>query len=252
MTDAKRLYSIAFDVWQNATPAQKQSLRGISPELLAIGVARARKLAAMSDAHEARADADEVGREAREAAARAAFSSALTLREQAVRVMRGVAGRDEALLAKIAGAVGTAESGAALAKGLSGLASVAHALLAPKKGPIHTRAKLMRFDADYVASIEDAAARVGKTAAQAGAKSGGTAVTQGALDREDGVNARILGHVIEVFEAAHDIDPTIPRLVPIATRRLFGRHQKVTKPAEGAADADEVKAPHPDAAAPTK
>jgi hypothetical protein len=29
---------------------------------------------------------------------------------------------------------------------------------------------------------------------------------------------------MDAFEKAHDIDPTIPRLVPISLRRHFGKH----------------------------
>jgi len=143
------------------------------------------------------------------------------------------------------GAVGTAEDGAALARGLDGLASVGHKLLQHKKDAVAKRAKLMRVDAAYLARIAAAAKQVHETAAAAAARGGGKAVTQGALDREDGVNAILLGHVIDVFEAAHDVDPTLPRLVPIATRRLFGKHVK-----KAASDATSGAAPAADPAKP--
>jgi hypothetical protein len=155
--------------------------------------------------------------------AREAFGAGLMLRDQAAKVLRRVAGSDVALVAKVDAAVGTAETGASLAKGLLDLAAVGKKLLA-MGGVVAKRATLMRVDGAYLGSLEASAARVGETAERAAAKGGGKAVTQGALDREDGVNALILGHVVSVFEAAHDIDPTIPRLTPIATRRLFGKH----------------------------
>lgn len=43
----------------------------------------------------------------------------------------------------------------------------------------------------------------------------------------------LLGLVIHAFEAAHDIDPTVPRLVSIAPRRpLIGHKSSVRAPAE--------------------
>ena len=54
-------------------------------------------------------------------------------------------------------------------------------------------------------------------------------MTQGALDAEDGANLLLLGHIVQVFEAAHDLDPTIPRLVPIATRRLLAPYSSRAK-----------------------
>jgi hypothetical protein len=236
ITDERRLYSIALDVWQGATPEQKDHLRGFSEELLSVAVAHAIKLEKMATAHGDLADATGISREARNAVARKAFAAGLILRDQAAKVLRGVAGHDEALLAKVDGATGTAESGTALAKGLSELAKLGHKLLAHKKDAVAGRAKLMRLDAPYVAAIEAAAAEVSDTAEQAAARSGGKAVTQGALDREDGVNALLLGHIIDMFEAAHDLDPTIPRLVPIATRRLFGKHTRTTKAAPEVTD----------------
>jgi hypothetical protein len=236
VTDERRLYSIAFDVWQNATPEQKDNLRGFSPELLAVAVAHARKLAEMAESHDERAGAAAASRESRLAAARASFSAALTLRDQAANVLRGVAGQDKSLSTLVDGAVGTADDGAALAKGLEGLAAVGRNLLQHKKDAVAKRAKLMRLDAGYLAKIEAAAKQVRETAQAAAARSGGKAITQGALDREDGVNAIILGHILDVFETAHDVDPTIPRLVPIATRRLFGKHKK-----KGAAPTDSAK-----------
>src|SRR5262245_9492798 len=243
ITDEKRLYSLAFDFWQSATPSQKDRLRGFSDELLAVAVAHALKLAGMAAAHEDRAGAADASREARDAAARTAFSAGLTLRDQAAKVLRGVAGQDKSLAAQVDGAVGTAETGAALAKGLNDLAALGHKLLAHKKNAVAKRAKLMRLDAAYVASLEAAATHVSETAEHAGARSGGKAVTQGALDREDGVNILILGHILDMFEAAHDVDPTIPRLVPIATRRLFGKHRKAVKPEAPADEANPTKQP---------
>lgn len=236
IVDATRLYSTAFDVWQQATKEQKETLRGFSGDLLAIGVARAQRLSDMLDAHEARESAVGAARGARDAAARVAFTAGLTARDQAAKVLRGVAGQDAALVSTISAAIGTAETGAALVKGLRALAATGKKMLEQKKGPVAKRAKLMRVDDAYVASIEAAAARVNDTAVQAGAKTTGKAVTQGALDREDGVNALILKHIIDVFEVAHDIDPTIPRLVPLATRRLFNRYRKTTKPGEEGED----------------
>ncbi|WP_437326816.1 hypothetical protein [Sorangium sp. So ce381] len=46
---------------------------------------------------------------------------------------------------------------------------------------------------------------------------------RGDLDRADGINLILLEQIVRVFERANEQDPTIPRLVPIATRRLFSR-----------------------------
>lgn len=51
-------------------------------------------------------------------------------------------------------------------------------------------------------------------------------MAQGEIDFLDGVNLHLLSMVIAAFEAAHDVDGTIPRLTPIATRRALGKSRR--------------------------
>ena len=47
------------------------------------------------------------------------------------------------------------------------------------------------------------------------------------VDRWDGINLVLLRRLVRVFEAAHAVDNTVPRLTPIALRTIFGvRAQK--------------------------
>ncbi len=64
-------------------------------------------------------------------------------------------------------------------------------------------------------------------------RSPGKKTTQGVLDKKDGEAFHLLEAIIDAFEKAHDIDPTIPRLVPISMRRHFGKHVRnaTAKPA---------------------
>jgi len=62
--------------------------------------------------------------------------------------------------------------------------------------------------------------------------------TQANLDLHDGINVVILGQIIRAFERAHDLDPTIPRLVPISTRRLFNRKPAKKGPPGGGGTPD--------------
>ena len=54
----------------------------------------------------------------------------------------------------------------------------------------------------------------------------GKKVTQGGLDKKDGEAYFLLEAIVDAFEKAHDIDPTLPRLVPISMRRHFGKHAR--------------------------
>lgn len=189
-------------------------------------------------------------RDGREREAKEAFDGALLLRDQALPLLRAVVAGDHDLSAEVESAVGTADSPENLAAATKRLASVGERVLGMKRGPFTARARLMQLDTEYLDKLSAAATRLEGAAEKARARSGGLRVTQGALDREDGANLRILGHIIDVFEAAHDLDPTIPRLAPIATRRLLGRTRKAAKDPQGdtatmkdASGAEPAKAP---------
>src|SRR5690606_33251742 len=85
----------------------------------------------------------------------------------------------------------------------------------------------------YVERLQGAAEALTQAAKAAAARPAGQKVTSGDLDRADGINLILLEQIVRVFERANEQDPTIPRLVPIATRRLFSRSAK-KKAAEAA------------------
>ncbi|MDI1480510.1 hypothetical protein [Polyangium sp. y55x31] len=237
LTDVRRLYSLAYSFWQSATPAQKEALRGFSAELLSVAVHQALALDAMLVEHEERGDSREASRATLDAALREAFEKALTLRDQARSVLLKVAGNHAAAEEEVNQAVGTAEDPAALARGLGTLVALAKKYLGEPSGPVKTRAQLMRLDFEYVAKLENAAATLAAAATAASARPAGEKVTQGSLDRADGVNLLLLTHIISAFENAHEQDPTIPRLVPISTRRMFERKVKKKSSDAGSAGA---------------
>ncbi len=234
LTDARRIYPTAFEFWTQASPVQRSRLRGFSLPLLSIAVGHALTLQGMVDDHTTRTDATGTHRDGREREAKEAFDAALLLRDQGLTVFRSVVAGDHDLSAEVESAVGTADSPENLARAVKKLASVGTRVLALKKSPLATRAKHMQVDAAYVEELTAAGDRLATAAEKKKARSGGGRVTQGTLDREDGANLLVLGQIIDCFEAAHDIDPSIPRLVPIATRRLLGRTRKAASADKGA------------------
>lgn len=232
LTDVRRLYATAHACWSSASKDRREKLRGFSPELLALAVEQALALERLLDAHESAGQKKDATRATRDAALRETLSRALLLRGQAYEVLRGVGGAGKEAREALAQAVGTAEDPAALARGLSQLAALGKHYLAQKKGPLAVRARLMRLDKDYVERLEDTAREVAQAAKSAAARPAGQKVTAGDLDRADGINLILLEQIVRVFERANEQDPAIPRLVPIATRRLFSRRAR--KKATGA------------------
>jgi len=154
--------------------------------------------------------------------ARKTSSRGITLRDQDYTALRESAGRQGTHRAELDATVGTAETPDALATGLEGLATLLQRWLT-EGGGLGLRLSLASLDDAYAQELSGAARDIRATTAAAHRRPASNKVTQSQLDREDGVSVVLLGQIIRAFERAHDLDPTIPRLVPIATRRLFSR-----------------------------
>ncbi|MRG91371.1 hypothetical protein [Polyangium spumosum] len=235
VVDGVRLYQEAYNFWQEASDEQKKRLKGFSLPLL--GVAVHQLLALHVRAQKMADDASDEGksRAKRTTEASRTASHAVAMRDQAASALRDAAGLDPALRAEVDEAVGTAETTDTLARGLSGLADVLDTWLkSPAGSSIHARLTLASLDAAYAEELHATANAVRTTAAQAGERNAARAAAQAGLDREDGVAILLLGQIVRAFDAANDLEPTIPRLLPNSTRRLFSRR---TKKKAGAAEA---------------
>lgn len=231
IADTTRIYSHAFDAWASATVQQREALLGFSPELLAVGVDRALALKIAFDEAAGEHSSEQTLSDPRQIDARAAYNRALLLREQAKTVLRTIASRNEALRLHVDSLVGASDDAASLAASLEQLAELADEFLDHDADSLSTRVRLARLSREYVAKLLDAAREVRARAELARSQprktppSGGR---QAELDFLDGVNLHVLGEVVHAFEAAHDLEPSIPRLAPIATRRLLGKRSKQT------------------------
>jgi len=229
--DAARLYGQAWEFFRKASPAQRKKLRGISQPFLALAIHQALALERLLARHQGQQESDASARATQDTAAQAAAAEGLALRDQAAAVLRGVALHDATAEAEVDAAVGTAEDATALARGLEGLAAVLRRWLAKKDAAVAARLGLANADADYAAELEAAAKAVRQTGAAARNRKADAKLAQGELDRADGLNLLLLGQTIRAFESAHDLDPTIPRLAPISTRRIFFAHRTRPKAA---------------------
>lgn len=225
LTDAVRLYDNAFEFLEGASPAQKKSIRGFSSTLLCVAVHHAdflRKLQAeTAEASQENATARVVGDEQVQSTA----SAALKLRDQAYQALRDVAVGRAPQRKQVEEAFGVADPPEKLATGLGAMAKVLVGWLDSDDAALKTRLQVANLDKAYATELVDAALAVRGTVAAA-AKRTSPKGMQAALDREDGIQIRLLGQMIRAFEGAHERDATIPRLVPISTRRLFNHNTK--------------------------
>jgi hypothetical protein len=219
LTDEARLYSQAFDFYTHATESQKEALVGFTPELLALAVHQAVALRAMERKVGVTGQAQASAQAQRSGTFTEQMQAAIVGRDQLRTVLLSVAGRNRGLRGQVAKATGTADDAELLANGIEALVAVGRAFLL-LDGPPRARAQIHGLKAIYLDSMAAMAASL-RQAADARVTLNRT--TQGELDHADGINAHLLGEIIHVFQAAHDREGSIPRLVPIAARRLFSR-----------------------------
>jgi len=245
LSDAPRIYGIAYEFLASASATQLDSI-DVSTELVSVGVHQAIALRTLTNKVRKSDDAGDAQRSGAEREAATAFTAGLGLRTRTVRLLKGIAGRAADLRKRVDDRTGTAETAEALAQGLEAQAALMREFLGHKKDSIATRAKLYRMTEARAVMLDEAAKNVRETAIAADARSVAK-VRQLEIDFLDGVNLHVLGEVIHAFEGAHDMDASIPRLVPIATRRLLGKHG-ARKAAAGAPDVGtgmDGKAPEP-------
>lgn len=222
LVDATRIFSLAHAFLASASAGQQAALVGFSPEFLALAVDAARRLRDLSAGTGTGASAEAATFAEREAKLRTASSRALGLRDQAQTVLIGLVGPASEARARVKKSVGTADTSENLAAGLERLAALGRELLADKKGAPAAVARLRKITPAYFDKLDEAARELRDVAAACSAPAR-TRPAQGELDLLDGLNLYFILEISRAFESAHELDPTIPRLLPIATRRLFSR-----------------------------
>jgi hypothetical protein len=231
IADTSRIYSHAYDVWTTATTRQRDVLVGFSPELLSVAVDRAYALASLFEQISNDASSEATLSDPRQINARVAYNLAITLRDQAKSVLRTVAGRNDRLRHHVDSLVDEATDAESVTRSLVELAELAGEMLEHDGDALAQRVRLARLTPEYVARLREKAHDVTETAkrARGGApKAPPKTSREIELDFLDGVNLHVLGEVVHAFESAHELDPSVPRLSPIATRRFLARRSKST------------------------
>ncbi|MRG91390.1 hypothetical protein [Polyangium spumosum] len=221
LTDLVRFGGIIGEFWPKATTAQKRRLLGFSEPLLKVFVHSGKKLADMVAQFDAHVDSREASRAAAFAAADQAYKEGMDERERLVTALEGVAHLEPGLEERITKAASRVTDFTSLAQSLATLVNVAKEIRA---NPMSKAAKQLDdggLDAMQITAFEEMISKVKTTGeAASGARIKGP-VTQAELDLQDGICLSQMERVMKVFNRAHERDPSIPKLVPITTRRLF-------------------------------
>jgi len=215
--DSARLYGQAGDFFAAASPVQKRALRGFTPNLLRIATWAARRSQTLWQQREHGLAEIQARKGQRVQDAEQARKRALAVRDQWRALLRALSGGDPRRDSDIERAYGRAKEASELSRSLSALASLGRSYLVDH---VHAaRARDSGLDTNFLAETERLAAAVPAQIATGVTAREDAAVTQAEVDLWDGVNLLLLGCILDLFEAAHVLDPSVPRLLPLALRR---------------------------------
>ena len=229
-TDCARLYGRAGDFYKSASESQRQALRGFSPDLLRVALWSARHGQQLFEQRRLASDAGTSRQEQRQLEAQSLRQHALARRDQLAALLRLATGGNSQHGAEITRAYGRIASPEELGQALEDLIKLGRRFLSSSDAALTRRAAAAGLDAAY---LDEAAALAQTARAQlrtAEAPREAPEGSQSEVDLWDGVNLFLLASVIELFDVANQLDPTVPRLIPAALRNWFGRSAPAKKP----------------------
>jgi hypothetical protein len=241
LTDARRWSSQLVDFEDR--PAHPPVV-GYTTGMLRVLVRECITLRGMLDTSRTEAGARDLAAAGNSAAAAAIYNRALTDIDTLEAALHSAARGDVARDAVIDAARGKVGSYPEAAATLRGLVKLATSWLADAKSPVAKRLDAGGLDDAMLAQMDETADGVeGLGEIATGPRPSGQ-IPQASIDHQDGVVLTHMRLLMNVFDAAHAKDATVPRLVPVSTRRILGRHKHVvaadptptvpTKPALGA------------------
>lgn len=194
-----------------------------------------KKLADMLAARDSNAEEREANRAAAIAIADQTYAQGIDERDRLFVALQGVETLVPGLEARIIAARATVTDHESLATSLHSLVKLAQEVLSTPQSRAARQLTDGGVNASELNAIETIANAVKSTGEQAsGARTRGT-VSQGNLDHQDGTCLAYMERVMRIFNRAHERDASIPRLLPIATRRMFSMGRKATSEAAPAA-----------------
>ena len=239
-TDSARIYGRASDFFASATPVQKSALRGFSADLTRIAIWAALR---GQELYEQRRRADSAGasrQEQRQEDGRALRQQAVARREQLATLLRLAAGGNEQHEADIARAYGRIATPEELAQALDELVKLGQKYLGSGNPALKRRSAIAGLDAAYLTEAAALAKSARDRLKVATASREAPVVSQADIDLWDGVNLYLLERIIDLFEVGNQLEPTVPRLLPVSLRYWF-------KPAAKKAATPEPESPPPTA-----
>ena len=220
--DSARLYGLATDFYQQATPAQRQALLGLSADLLRVGAWAAQRASELARTRRTELEAQVVDESGEVAEAEALLRRARGRREQLRAALLLCAGNLPSRRTEILGAYALlGERGEVLGESLRRLARLARSYLDSRDPNLKARAVATGLSVPLLNDTFALAGRTDELRTSVPALRPAVSVPLRELARWDGVNLTLLAHLLDVFDAARLIEPSIPRLLPMSLRGWF-------------------------------
>ena len=225
-TDMVRLCGTAAEFYPHATAAQRRLLLGFSSALLSVAVHSGVKLGEMLE-HRGGAMGHREGNLAADATTAATvYKEGMSERDRLTTALETAVNGEPTLESRVESAHGRVTDHVTLSTSLLALVKVGRDLLldtASLAGQQLAEGGLKTADLDELTAL---AGRVKASGASAGGARTQGPVLQAALDLQDGICLEYLERVMKIWNGAHERDPSIPQLLPIATRSLFSPTRK--------------------------
>lgn len=236
--DGARILPAAWAFMEDAREEQLAVLMGVSNETLRLAAWCVQQA---TELYEARKGvlADESSKTGEDRAKAAQDAKRLLGRkEQLAGLIRIVGGSKEPFWTRYTEAYSKAEDAESLATCIERLAKLGHELLSDKSPAVMKRCASAKLTKDYLDGLLQQANELGKIARAARIKKTGVSISSGDVDLRDGWSLRLLGEIVEAFEMAHEIDPSIPRLPVVSLRKVFFPTRRKKEEAPEASETD--------------
>jgi len=245
LTDMVRLCGVAAEFYLKATEAQRRLLLGFSSALLSVTVHSGVKLGGMVGDRGATVDEREANRAADMTTAATTYREGMDERDRLATALEIAVDGELTLETRFDSARGRVTDHPTLTTSLLALVKFARGLLLDKAS--HAGRQLVEGGLTEAGLDETTAlaARVKSSGANAtGARTQG-AFSKAEIDLQDGVCLAYLERIMKVWNGAHERDPSVPQLLPIATRRMFSptRKRAAEAPAEAPVAGDAAADP---------
>jgi hypothetical protein len=228
--DAFDVYFKAVETLRRSGVSSRASVRGCTAELLALVIAQVLRLSTYVEARGKRRTEHAASLAAVQQRLRANFARALSIREQARRVLAAMARDDASYLDEVLRAATAADDGGSAAAAMFALATIGKRLLGDGNPRTEQRAKLLGLDHAYLGTLEALGHDLRRGQEELSALAHEANTPDDAIYAEAGLTMHLMMHVIEAFAAAHEVDVTIPLLRPVHTQRMVRRISRLPPP----------------------